>query len=290
MRSGMKKAAVLFILCIFFCGICPCSALGLTEAEISSSEEWVWEAGSVNSFQGNVTADQDYQDAVLTLSVESGLENSGEALFMVVNGKKLKIRKRSSSITEDLSAGEALSFEGGWYLPETLAETVGQADGRGGFPFPRRGRRHRGHQHELSGLPVGFLHQGRVHLGLIAAVKLQIFLRHVGRLRNLLKQYRYTWPELSKELSRSEGAIQRRINDLKIKDRPIRADPHAGSWTPELVAVLKDGIRNGDPYSLIAQKVGKSEKAVRGYVFRIWKTEVADKIRQIIKEESNADV
>ncbi len=110
------------------------------------------------------------------------------------------------------------------------------------------------------------------------------------RLRNLLKQHRYTWPELSKELSRSEGAIQRRINDLKIKDRPIRADPHPGSWTPELVAVLKDGIRNGDPYSLIAQKVGKSEKAVRGYVFRIWKTEVADKIRQIIKEESNADV
>ena len=128
MRSGMKQAAVLFILCIFFCGICPCSALGLTEAEISSSEEWVWEAGSVNSFQGNVTADQDYQDAVLTLSVESGLENSGEALFMVVNGKKLKIRKRSSSITEDLSAGEALSFEGGWYLPETLEETVSQAE------------------------------------------------------------------------------------------------------------------------------------------------------------------
>lgn len=107
------------------------------------------------------------------------------------------------------------------------------------------------------------------------------------RLRNLLEQHRFTWPELSKELSRSEGAIQRRINDLKIEERPIRANPHAGSWTPEAVAVLKAGILNGDPYSLIAQKIGKSEKAVRGYVYRVWKTERADNIRKMIQEESH---
>ena len=107
------------------------------------------------------------------------------------------------------------------------------------------------------------------------------------RLRNLLEQHRFTWPELSKELSRSEGAIQRRINDLKIEERPIRANPHAGSWTPDAVDVLKAGILNGDPYSLIGQKIGKSEKAVRGYVYRIWNTEVADKVRKMIQEESH---
>ena len=107
------------------------------------------------------------------------------------------------------------------------------------------------------------------------------------RLRNLLEQHRFTWPELSKELGQSEGAIARRIRDLKIEGRPIRANPHAGSWTPEAVAVLKAGILNGDPYSLIAQKIGKSEKAVRGYVYRIWKTERADNIRKMIQEESH---
>ena len=105
------------------------------------------------------------------------------------------------------------------------------------------------------------------------------------RLRNLLAQNRFTWPEMSKELGRSEGAIARRIRDLKIEGRPIRANPHAGSWTPEAVDVLKAGILNGDPYSLIGQKIGKSEKAVRGYVYRIWNTEVADKVRKMIQDE-----
>ena len=107
------------------------------------------------------------------------------------------------------------------------------------------------------------------------------------RLRNLLEQHRFTWPEMSKELGRSEGAIARRIRDLKIEGRPIRANPHTGSWTPEVIAVLKAGILNGDPYSLIGQKIGKSEKAVRGYVYRIWNTEVADKVRKMIQEESH---
>ena len=107
------------------------------------------------------------------------------------------------------------------------------------------------------------------------------------RLRNLLEQNRFTWPEMSKELGRSECAIARRINDLKIEDRPIRANPHTGYWTPEVIEVLKAGILNGDPYSLIAQKIGKSEKAVRGYVYRVWKTERADNIRKMIQEESH---
>lgn len=107
------------------------------------------------------------------------------------------------------------------------------------------------------------------------------------RLRGLLQQHRYTWPELSVELNRSEGAIQRRCNDLGIRDRPLRSPPHAGSWTPENIEILKHGILNGDPYHMIARKIGKSEKAVRGFVGRTWKTEVADRVRQMIKEASN---
>ena len=81
--------------------------------------------------------------------------------------------------------------------------------------------------------------------------------------------------------------FHRGIRDLKIEGRPIRANPHTGYWTPEVIEVLKAGILNGDPYSLIGQKIGKSEKAVRGYVYRIWNTEVADKVRKMIQEESH---
>ena len=38
----------------------------------------------------------------------------------------------------------------------------------------------------------------------------------------LLRMYRYTYPEIAARLHRSEGAIQRRVLDLNLKERPIR--------------------------------------------------------------------
>lgn len=107
-----------------------------------------------------------------------------------------------------------------------------------------------------------------------------------ARLVMLLKQHKYGYAELSEMLRRSAGAIQRRCNDLGIKERPVKADNHgeASKWTEEHFQTLADGIRDGDSYMLIAQKIGKSEKAVRGKVYLTYLTEQADKIRAMMQD------
>ena len=105
-----------------------------------------------------------------------------------------------------------------------------------------------------------------------------------GRLRHLLEQHRYGYAELSEMLRRSAGAIQRRINDLGIRERPVKADNHGASatWTPEHFRILADGIRGGASYTAIAVQLGKSEKAVRGKVYFDYFTENADKVRAML--------
>lgn len=46
------------------------------------------------------------------------------------------------------------------------------------------------------------------------------------RLVYLLKQHKYTYAEVSRELRRSAGAIQRRCRDLNLKERPVRESPY----------------------------------------------------------------
>lgn len=105
-----------------------------------------------------------------------------------------------------------------------------------------------------------------------------------SRLRMLLRQHRYGYKELSEILQRSAGAIQRRCTDLGLKERPVKADNHgeAAAWAPEHFRILADGIRNGISYTLIGNRIGKSEKAIRGKVYLDYLTENADKIRAML--------
>lgn len=105
-----------------------------------------------------------------------------------------------------------------------------------------------------------------------------------SRLIMLLRQNKYGYAELSDMLQRSAGAIQRRCQDLGLKERPIKADNHsaASKWTDADFEILADGIRNGMSYSLIGKKLGKSEKAIRGKVYFVYLTENADKVRAMI--------
>ena len=115
-------ALVWMLLCtIFF------SAAAETRIEMTPGEDWSWEAGTISSFSGTVLPDQDIKDATLTLRVETKLESSGEAVFTVVDGKKLKIRKRAATVTEDLSAGREIAFEAEWNLPEEMEESIAHA-------------------------------------------------------------------------------------------------------------------------------------------------------------------
>jgi len=102
-----------------------------------------------------------------------------------------------------------------------------------------------------------------------------------SRLKMLLNQHKYGYAELSEMLRRSAGAIQRRICDLGIKERPVKADNHGenAKWTDSDFKILADGIRRGEGYTTISRKIGKSEKAIRGKVYFVYLTESADKVR-----------
>lgn len=102
------------------------------------------------------------------------------------------------------------------------------------------------------------------------------------RLRCLLKQHRYGLLEISGMMRRTAGAIQRRCTDLGLKERPVRSDAHSDPWTDEDFRILADGIRNGECYTAIGNRIGKSEKAIRGKVYNVYLTENADKVRAML--------
>lgn len=101
------------------------------------------------------------------------------------------------------------------------------------------------------------------------------------RLRSYLRQYRYGYAELARMLGRSAGGIQRRILDLGLKERPIKAD-NRQEYTQSNLNMMADMIREGHSYSAIGEILGKSEKAIRGKVFTVYLTENADKIREML--------
>ena len=101
------------------------------------------------------------------------------------------------------------------------------------------------------------------------------------RLLMLLGQHKYGYLELSQMLGRSAGSIQRRCQDLGTNLRPIKADNHGASaqWTETDYQALAEGIKAGESYTVIGNRIGKSEKAVRGKVYFAYLTEDADRIR-----------
>ncbi len=102
------------------------------------------------------------------------------------------------------------------------------------------------------------------------------------RLVYLLKQHKYTYAEVSRELRRSAGAIQRRCCDLGLKERPVRESSH-NPWSDEDLQLMADMIRQGCSYTMIGDACGgRSEKAVRGVVFNKYHTENADKVRAML--------
>lgn len=103
-----------------------------------------------------------------------------------------------------------------------------------------------------------------------------------AELIRLLKMHRYGYAELEQRLRRTSGAIQRRVIDLDIKERPVRANPHS-RWTDEQKKLVAQLIKKGSSYSTIAFEVGKSTKAVRGMVGRLFGTENLDKARERMK-------
>lgn len=102
-----------------------------------------------------------------------------------------------------------------------------------------------------------------------------------SRLKRYLAEKKYTIRQLSDMLRRTEGAIQRRIQDLKIKQHPIKADNHV-KWTHDDWNTLTLMIKHGDSYEAMSDVLGRSAKAIRGRVFNVYLTEDLDKVRAYI--------
>lgn len=100
-------------------------------------------------------------------------------------------------------------------------------------------------------------------------------------LLRLLRSYRYTYAEIAARLHRSEGAIVRRMQDLGIKERPLKADNHV-QWTREELQTVARMIKSGSSYEGMSQVLGKSAKAIRGKVFTMYLTENLNKVSRLI--------
>ena len=108
------------------------------------------------------------------------------------------------------------------------------------------------------------------------------------KLQRMLSMNKYTYDEISKELRRTNGAIQRRICDLEIKERPIKADNHI-RWTEKELYDLGEMIKEGCNYEKMSEVLGKSSKAIRGRVYNMYLTENLDRAREIIGDGNFGD-
>ncbi len=98
----------------------------------------------------------------------------------------------------------------------------------------------------------------------------------------LLRKFEYGYYELSLELNRSSGAIERRVIDLGLKERPVKAENHI-KWQTSEIEDMKHFISLGYNYKGLAKTIGKSDKAIRGRVYVLYGTENLDKAREIMK-------
>jgi hypothetical protein len=88
------------------------------------------------------------------------------------------------------------------------------------------------------------------------------------KLLSLVNAQRYTYPEISKMLNRNATAVKRRLYDIGSKARPVRLNNHI-KWTIEETNQLILMAERGHGYQAIAEKIGKSELAVRGKLERM---------------------
>jgi len=89
-----------------------------------------------------------------------------------------------------------------------------------------------------------------------------------ANLKGLLKLYRYTYRELSIRIHRTEGAIKHRINDLEIKEWPLRQPPHSKWSEMEIDTVIKM-YNQGYRSAVIKEYINKSEQAINGKIERL---------------------
>lgn len=105
-----------------------------------------------------------------------------------------------------------------------------------------------------------------------------------ARLTAYIKEGKKTGGEIANLLKRSYGAVIRRCSTLGL-DTPQKLDKHAHQWSAEEMYTVIDAVLEATPYPVISHQTGMSEKAIRGMMYRLYKTENQDKIRAIVRKE-----
>ena len=102
---------------------------------------------------------------------------------------------------------------------------------------------------------------------------------------SLLKLYanqpeKHTVQELAKNIGRSEGAVLRKCRELgySIKIRKNKIQP----FSEEELLFITQEIIKGSQYSVIADKLGRSEKSLRGAVYQRLGTENINKAQKLL--------
>ena len=88
-----------------------------------------------------------------------------------------------------------------------------------------------------------------------------------NKLRHILDKGTYTYTDLARELRHSEGAVKRRILDLKIDKRPVMVPSR--KWTEEEIETLCKMVDQGYDFTLIAEKLNRTALATRGKYERL---------------------
>lgn len=101
------------------------------------------------------------------------------------------------------------------------------------------------------------------------------------QLKTLIKQFKYSYSDISKRLQRTCGAVQRRLLDLGLKERPIKMSNH-NPWSKEDYYRLGEMIKQGMDYEFMSDEFGRSSKAIRGRVYDMYLTENLDKVIQFM--------
>lgn len=105
------------------------------------------------------------------------------------------------------------------------------------------------------------------------------------KLKHYLSMHKYTLIEVANKLNRTTGAVLRRISTLGIMDRPIPKNNHikyTDGEKQQLLYLLMDDAT----YHKMAEILGKSERAIRGYMYRQYGTERLSKIKEQLKESN----
>lgn len=98
----------------------------------------------------------------------------------------------------------------------------------------------------------------------------------------LLKQHKYTYEEISNKTNRKCESIKKRIDELKIKERPVIV--YTSRWTKEEVNNLTECIKDNMPYELIADVVNKTTRQIRTKLYKMYSTENLKKVSLILRE------